>query len=54
MLKALRLKNGELAVCGTCMDARGIRDEELGEGQRRGTMDQLAEWTVWAEKVLVF
>jgi uncharacterized protein involved in oxidation of intracellular sulfur len=54
MLKALRLQDGEVAVCGTCMDARGIRDEELGEGQRRGTMDDLAEWTVWAEKVLVF
>jgi uncharacterized protein involved in oxidation of intracellular sulfur len=54
MLKALRLKDGEVAVCGTCMDARGIRDEELGDGQRRGTMDDLAEWTVWADKLLVF
>jgi uncharacterized protein involved in oxidation of intracellular sulfur len=48
------LKDGEVGVCGTCMDARGIRDEELGAGPRRATMDDLAEWTVWADKLLVF
>jgi uncharacterized protein involved in oxidation of intracellular sulfur len=36
------------------MDARGIRDEELVPGATRGTMDQLAEWSAWADKVLVF
>jgi uncharacterized protein involved in oxidation of intracellular sulfur len=54
MLKVVRLKGGEVGVCGTCMDARGIRDEELGEGPRRGTMDELGEWTSWADQVLVF
>jgi uncharacterized protein involved in oxidation of intracellular sulfur len=36
------------------MDARGLRDDELIEGARRGTMAQLAEWTAGADKVLVF
>lgn len=48
------LRKGEVALCGTCMDARGLRDEELLEGARRGTLAQLADWTVEADKVLVF
>jgi uncharacterized protein involved in oxidation of intracellular sulfur len=36
------------------MDARGIADAELSEGTRRGTLEELADWTVWADKVLVF
>ena len=36
------------------MDARGIKDEELVDGIERGSMDQLSDWTLWAEKVLVF
>lgn len=47
-------RGGEVLLCGTCMDARGLTDEELIEGARRGTMDELAEQTVAADKVLVF
>jgi uncharacterized protein involved in oxidation of intracellular sulfur len=47
-------RNGEVGLCGTCMDARGLRDDELVEGARRGTLGQLAEWTAEADKVLVF
>ena len=48
------IRKGEVALCGTCMDARGLRDEELVEGTRRGTLAQLADWTAEADKVLVF
>jgi uncharacterized protein involved in oxidation of intracellular sulfur len=54
MLSGLMRRNGVVSVCGTCMDARGIRDEALVQGAARGTMDQLAEWSAWADKVLVF
>ena len=54
MLSGLMRRKGSVSVCGTCMDARGIGDAELVPGASRGTMDQLAEWTLWAEKVLVF
>ena len=47
------LRNGEVALCGTCMDARGLREEEVIEGARRSTLGQLAEWTIEADKVLV-
>jgi len=54
MLKAVVAKGGELGVCGTCMNARGIGDEDLLEGAHRSTMEELADWTVEAEKVLTF
>lgn len=43
-----------VAACGTCMDARGIQESELAQGTHRGTLDELAQWTAWADKVLVF
>ena len=54
MLGAVLRRKGEVSVCGTCMDARGIGDADLVPGAARGTMDILTAWTQWAEKVLVF
>ncbi len=45
---------GEIGVCGTCLDARGIAEKELVHGTRRSTLDELADWTLWADRVLVF
>ena len=47
-------RRGEVLLCGTCMDARGLTDAELAEGARRSTLDELAEATLAAERVLVF
>lgn len=44
----------EIGVCGTCMDARGISEAELAEGTKLGTLSQLTDWTIWADKTLVF
>ena len=53
MVKGVARK-GEMLLCGTCMDARGINEAELVEGARRSTLDELAERTLAAERVLVF
>lgn len=53
-LKMIVRAGGEIAVCATCMDARGIGDAELVDGSRRGTLAEWAGWTQWADKVLVF
>ena len=54
MLKALARRGGTVGVCGTCMDARGLKDTDLVEGTRRSSLDEMTEWTLWADKVLVF
>lgn len=48
------LRKGEVALCGACMAARGMTEPEIIEGARRSTLAQLADWTVEADKVLVF
>ncbi|MDO8893251.1 MAG: DsrE family protein [Sulfurimicrobium sp.] len=53
MLESILRRNAQVGVCGTCLEARGIQDSELIEGAHHSTMDQLAEWTEWADKVLV-
>ncbi len=48
------LRQGEVALCGTCMDARGFAEADLVPGARRSTLAELAAWTAEADKVLVF
>ena len=48
------LRKGKVALCGTCMDARGLGDDEIVDCARRTTLAQLADWTVEADMVLVF
>jgi uncharacterized protein involved in oxidation of intracellular sulfur len=50
----VRMAGAEVGLCGTCMDARGLREDEMVEGARRSTLKILADWTAHADKVLVF
>lgn len=45
---------GEVGVCGSCMDARGLKEAELLQGTRRSSLEELTDWTLWADRVLVF
>jgi uncharacterized protein involved in oxidation of intracellular sulfur len=54
MLKGILTRGGTVLLCGTCMDARGLRDADVVEGSRRSTLDELTQLTAAAEKVLVF
>ena len=54
MLHRITANGGELLLCGTCMDARGLVEPELIEGAKRSTMDELAANAKAADKVLVF
>lgn len=54
MLKRVVVGKGAVLLCGTCMDARGLTDDDIMEGARRSTMDELAAATMAADKVLVF
>jgi uncharacterized protein involved in oxidation of intracellular sulfur len=54
MLRSVARRGAEIGVCGTCMDARGITDDELAEGCHRSTLDELTAWTQQASRTLVF
>lgn len=58
LANALAKRDGEevriLGLCGTCMDARAIGAEGLLGGAHRSTLEELADWTLWADKVVTF
>ena len=54
MLGRVVRNNGQVGVCGTCMDARGIAESELLEGTHKSTLAELTTWTQWADKLIVF
>lgn len=54
MLKGVVAGKGQILLCGTCMDARGLADAEMMAGGRRSNMAELASMTLAVDKVLVF
>lgn len=54
MLGSAARHGAEVGCCGTCMDARGIPEDLLVKGARRSTLDELADWTLWADRVVTF
>ena len=54
MIRSAAAKGAEIGCCGSCLDARGLTDDRIAEGARRSTLDELTEWTVWADKVITF
>ena len=43
-----------VVLCKTCADGRGIADLPLIDGVEVGTLVDLAQWTLAADKVLTF
>ncbi|MCL6595266.1 MAG: DsrE family protein [Firmicutes bacterium] len=54
MLTVAARQDTEIAACGSCLDTRGLKTEDLVEGVRRGSMEELAAWTLWADRVIVY
>lgn len=54
MLGAAAQRGADIGCLSTCMDARGIADDMLTKGTRRSTLDELADWTLWADQVITF
>jgi uncharacterized protein involved in oxidation of intracellular sulfur len=54
MIKGLVGRGVAVGACGTCLDARGCGEADLAEGTHRSSMAELADWTAWADKAVVF
>lgn len=54
MLDRVVQHKGQVGACGTCMEARGITANEFSQGVHRGSLEELAQWTQWADKVMVY
>jgi uncharacterized protein involved in oxidation of intracellular sulfur len=54
MLTSAARHGAQVGLCGTCMDARGIDEGEIVEGARRSSLEELTDWTLWADEVVTF
>jgi uncharacterized protein involved in oxidation of intracellular sulfur len=54
MLGNVIRRGGKVLVCGTCMDARGLTQDDLIEGATRSTLDELTQITLAADRILTF
>ena len=54
MIKSVLLKGGKVKICGSCAEARGIKDLQLIEGAELSTMKELVQWTLDCDKSLTF
>jgi uncharacterized protein involved in oxidation of intracellular sulfur len=54
MLKRVLAAKGQVLLCATCMDARGLTDAEIMPGAKRSSMDELAAAVLKADRLLVF
>jgi len=54
MLEALLQHGAQIRLCRTCALARGVADATLIPGVLIGTLPELAEWTLAADKVITF
>jgi uncharacterized protein involved in oxidation of intracellular sulfur len=54
MMKYSINKGARVKICGSCADARGLKNVQLIEGAEIGTMAELTQWVVDSDKVITF
>ena len=54
MIESVAHHGGDVGCCGSCLDARGIHEDYLTKGAHRSTLEELADWTMSADKVVTF
>lgn len=54
MVKSTISKGAEVKICGSCADARGLKNVQLIEGTELSTMAELTNWVVDSDKVVTF
>lgn len=54
MLKSILDNSGEVRLCGTCVDARGLKELPLLEGTQKSTMSEFTNWVLDSDKVISF
>ncbi len=54
MLKYSISKGSIVKICGSCAEARGLKNEMLIEGTELSTMADLADWVSECDKMITF
>jgi len=54
MITSAGRHGAEIGLCGSCLDARGVKSEAIVPAARRSNLDEVSEWTLWANKIVTF
>ena len=54
MLKAVVVKKGDIKICTSCVEARGIKELNFIEGASLSSMMELTKFTMESDKVVTF
>jgi uncharacterized protein involved in oxidation of intracellular sulfur len=54
MLKLSISNRSKVKICGSCAEARGLKNVQIIEGAEISTMAELTEWVVGSDKVITF
>jgi uncharacterized protein involved in oxidation of intracellular sulfur len=54
MMKFSISKGARVKICGSCADARGLKNVQLIGGAEISTMTELTNWVVDSDKVITF
>ena len=54
MIKSALKKGAQVKICGSCAEARGIKEAPLIEGTKISTLEEFTNWVVDSEKVISF
>ena len=54
MLASVIYKGGKVKICGSCANARGLKEVKLIEGAEISNMAEFTQWIADSDKVLTF
>ncbi|MCL5985552.1 MAG: DsrE family protein [Actinobacteria bacterium] len=54
MLRTVINKGGKVKICGTCANARGMKDLKLIDGAEMSNMVEMTRWILESDKILTF
>lgn len=54
MVRAIILKKGKIKLCGSCAEARGLKELIFVEGAELSTMKELTQLTMECDKMVTF
>ncbi|MBN6067668.1 DsrE family protein [Aggregatibacter actinomycetemcomitans] len=54
LMDILIAQGAEVKLCTSCVKARGLLEAKLIDGVTLGTLADVSDWTLWADKVISF
>ena len=54
MIKSVIIQGGEVRICASCAEERGLKNSEFVDGSHLSTMEELTNWFIESDKIINF